>query len=121
MSTTNIDLVNRAYAAVEVNNVDEYVSYFTDDAIYKVGNFDPVIGPEGIRALATPLVDMFDSVTHDVLNIWEFGDTVVCEMNVTYNRKDGKVATLPCVDVIHFANGKVRELKAYIDTTPAFT
>jgi ketosteroid isomerase-like protein len=121
MSTSNIDLVKLAYAAVEVNNVDEYVSYFTDDAVYKVGNFDPAIGPEGIRALATPLVDMFTSVTHDVMNFWEFGDTVVCELYVTYNRKDGKVARLPCVDVVHFANGKVRELKAYIDTSPAFS
>ena len=121
MSQTKIDLVNLAYTAVEANNVEEYVTFFTDDATYKVGNFDQVVGHEGIRALALPLVDMFTSVTHDIKNIWEIGDTVVVEMDITYSRKDGKISVIPCLDVIHFAGDKVRELKAYLDPSPAFS
>lgn len=121
MSATKTDLVKQAYAAVEENDVEQYVTFFTGDASYKVGNYDPVIGPEGIRALALPLVDMFTSVTHDVKSVWELEDTVVVEMDITYSRKDGKVAVIPCVDVIHFAGNKVRELKAYLDPSPAFS
>ncbi len=121
MSGTKTELVKLAYEAVEANDVETYVTYFTDDATYKVANFDPVIGHEGIRALALPLIDMFNSVTHDVKNVWELGDTVVVEMDITYNRKDGKVSVIPCVDVIHFAGDKVRELKAYLDPSPAFS
>lgn len=121
MSETKIDLVKLAYAAVEANNVEEYVTFFTDDAIYKVGNFPAVVGHDGIRGLALPLVEMFTSVTHDVKNFWEIDDTVVCEMDITYNRKDGKVSIIPCLDVIHFSGDKVRELKAYLDPSPAFS
>jgi ketosteroid isomerase-like protein len=121
MNSALVTSVKEAYAAVESNDISAYVQFFTDDAIYKVANFDPVVGPDGIRALAEPLVDMFESVTHDITTIWEVENTVICEMNVTYNRKDGKSVTVPCVDVIHFTNGKVNELKAYIDTSPAFS
>ncbi len=121
MDSTLVTSVKEAYAAVESNDISAYVQFFTADAVYKVANFDPVIGPDGIRALAEPLVDMFESVTHDISTIWELDNTVICEMNVTYNRKDGKTVTVPCVDVIHFTDGKVNELKAYIDTSPAFS
>lgn len=113
--------VKSAYAAVERNDVDTYVTYFTADAVYKVGNFDPVTGHEGIRALAAPLVDMFTSVTHDVKKFWQLDDVVICEMDITYSRKDGKVAVIPCVDVIRFSGDKVKELLAYLDPTPAFS
>lgn len=116
-----IESVKEAYAAVERNDVDTYVTYFTTDAVYKVGNFEPVIGHEGIRALAAPLVDMFTSVTHDVKKFWQLDNVVICEMDITYSRKDGKVAVIPCVDVIRFEGDKVKELLAYLDPTPAFS
>lgn len=121
MSSQLIANVQAAYAAVEKNDIETYVTYFTDDCTYKVGNFDAVVGHDGIRALATPLVDMFDSVTHEIKDLWEVNETVFCEMDITYNRKDGKVAVIPCVDIIHFSGDKVKELKAYLDPTPAFT
>lgn len=116
-----IDSVKAAYAAVESNDVETYVTYFTEDAVYKVGNFDPVVGHDGIRALAAPLVDTFTSVTHDIKNFWLIDDVVICEMDITYSRKDGKVAVIPCVDVIRFSGDKVKELLAYLDPTPAFS
>jgi len=121
MTSNRIESVQSAYAAVEQNDIETYVTYFTEDCSYKVGNFEPVLGHDGIRALAAPLVEMFSSVTHDVKSLWEVGDTVFCEMDITYSRKDGKVAVIPCVDIIHFAGDKVKELKAYLDPTPAFS
>ena len=54
---SNSDIVKRAFAAVEANDVNAYVSLFTDDAFYKAANFDPVIGPDGIRQFAAPVME----------------------------------------------------------------
>jgi ketosteroid isomerase-like protein len=115
------DLVNKMFAAVEANDVDAYVSYFTEGAVYKVGNFDPVIGPEGIRQFATPVLQAFSKVTHSVKNMWEVGDTVIIELEVTYTRKDGKVTKLPCLDIIRFEGDKAKSLQAFLDVSPAFS
>ena len=40
-------------------------------------------------------------------------------MDLVYHRKDGKVVTVPCVDVIQLENGKVKSLRAYLDAAPA--
>jgi ketosteroid isomerase-like protein len=44
--------------------------------------------------------------------------TLVCEMTVTYYRHDGKEFTLPCSDTIRVKNGKVQELRIYMDIGP---
>jgi len=118
---SNFDVVKRAFAAVEANDIDTYVSLFTDDAVYQAANFPPAIGPEGIRQFATPVMQTFERVTHDVKAIWEpEPGTVVAEVELTYNRRDGKVVKLPCLDVVRLQNGKIQLLQAYLDIAPAF-
>jgi ketosteroid isomerase-like protein len=118
---SNINTVRRAFAAVEANDVDTYVSLFTNDAVYQTANFPPVIGPEGIRQAAAPVMERFSKVTHDIKGMWETErDVVIAEVVLTYNRKDGKVITLPCLDVIKLDGGKIKSLQAFLDLSPAF-
>lgn len=118
---SNADIVRSAFAAVEANDLDTYVSLFTNDAIYQAANFPPVTGPEGIRQFAAPVMQMFSQVTHDVKAMWEpERDTVIAEVVLTYTRKDGKVIQLPCLDVIQLSGGKIKSLQAYLDISPAF-
>jgi uncharacterized protein (TIGR02246 family) len=119
---SNTDVVRRAFAAVEANDVDAYVALFTNDAVYQAANFPPVIGPEGIRQFATPVMETFSRVTHDVKAMWEpESDVVIAEVILTYTRKDGKVTVLPCLDVIRLDSGKIKSLQAYLDISPAFS
>jgi len=118
---TNSDIVQRAFATVEANDVDTYVSLFTDDAVYQAANFPPVIGPQGIKQFAAPVMETFSRVTHDVKAMWEpERDVVIAEVLLTYHRKDGKVTELPCLDVIRLQGGKIKSLQAYLDISPAF-
>ena len=118
---SNSDIVRRAFAAVEANDLDTYVSLFTDDAVYQAANFPPVIGPEGIRKFAMPVMETFSRVTHDVKAMWEpETDVVIAEVILTYTRKDGKVTALPCIDVVRLDGGKIKSLQAYLDLSPAF-
>jgi ketosteroid isomerase-like protein len=45
---------------------------------------------------------------------------VIAEVILTYNRKDGKIINLPCLDVIRLDGGKIKSLQAYLDLSPAF-
>ena len=117
----NVDTVRRAFAAVEANDVDTYVSLFTDDAVYQAANFPPVIGPQGIKQFAVPVMETFSRVTHDIKAMWEPDrDVVIAEVVLTYERKDGKVTKLPCLDVIRLDGRNIKSLQAYLDLSPAF-
>jgi ketosteroid isomerase-like protein len=118
---SKIDLVKQAFALVESNNVDEYIKGFTADAIYKVGNLEPVIGPDAIKAFAAPIMENFSKVDHDVKNMWEKDDIVFVEMVLVYNRKDGKTFEIPALDIIEFEGDKVKKLQSFLDISPLFS
>lgn len=115
------DTVRRIFQAALENDIETYVSYFTHDATYKGGNMPPVIGPDGIRAFAEPVKDIFYTVDHEILNMWEVGDTVIAQVEVLYHRKqDDKKFRIPTVNIIRFRDDKIRSLQAFGDPSPAF-
>jgi ketosteroid isomerase-like protein len=113
-------IVKEMFMAAESNNVDEYVSFFTEDALFKVGNLPSVFGPQGIRDFESPVRQVIRTVSHEVKEMWEQEDVVICEMEITYTRRDGKVLILPCVDVIQMERDKVWKMQAYLDPSPVF-
>lgn len=116
----SMEILDRLFGAVERNDVDSYLTCFNENAEYKAGNFPAVYGHEAIREFAGRVIPYFDKVEHKVKNTWQNGNVIVSEMDLTYYRKDGKVATVPCVDIIELENGKVKSLRAYLDAAPAF-
>jgi ketosteroid isomerase-like protein len=116
------DLVKYLLAGYDSTN--EYdVRYFTDDVEYKIGNFEPVIGPQNVVKFGANLSQTLDSSSHEIKNIWEIGDTVIVEVDVIFKRKDGKVFQLPNVTIMRFKENenKVRQLQAFIDISPVFS
>jgi len=97
------------------------MALFTEDAEYKAGNFPPVFGPRAIGEFGASVIPYFNKVEHIVKNAWQKGNTVVAEMDLVYHRKDGKVVTVACLDIIRLKDGKVKSLRAYLDATPAFS
>jgi ketosteroid isomerase-like protein len=119
----NVEVVRRMFAGVDAKaDVDGYCTFFAPDATYRAGNADAVMGHDGIKGFAAPMVATFSAVQHEVCDVWEVEkDVVVAELMVTYTRKDGKVTRVPCLDVIRFQDGKVKSLQAYLDASPAFS
>jgi ketosteroid isomerase-like protein/catechol 2,3-dioxygenase-like lactoylglutathione lyase family enzyme len=117
---TKSEIVRRMFQAGESMNVENFVKFYTEDAHYQFSNFPVAYGPQGIRDSSVSFLETVAKVYHHIKNMWEVGDTVVCEMDVTYIRHDGKVFTLPCCDTIVFKGDKVQELRIYMNIDPVF-
>lgn len=117
---TKSEIVRQMFQAGESMNVENFVKFYTDDAHYQFSNFPVAYGPQGIKDSSVAFLEMVAKVYHHITNMWEVGDTVICEMEVTYIRHDGKVFTLPCCDTIVFKGDKVQELRIYMDISPVF-
>ncbi|AFZ47738.1 protein of unknown function DUF1486 [Cyanobacterium stanieri PCC 7202] len=113
-------IVRQMFLAGESMNVNNFVKFYTEDAHYQFSNFPVAYGPEGIKGASVDFLNTVAKVYHHITKMWEYGDTVICEMEVTYIRHDGKVFRLPCCDTIVFKGDKVQELRIYMDITPVF-
>jgi len=115
----NTQLVRRMFEAGESMNVNNFVKFYADDAVYQFSNFPVAYGPQGIINSSQGFLQKVKKVVHNIENIWEIdNETVVVEMTVRYDRHDGKTFTLPCCDTIRIRDGKVRSLKIFMDITP---
>ncbi len=105
----------------ETRSVDEFASYFTDDAFYQVGNSEPLLGRDRIRESAIRFRQAIKSIVHDIKQIWELGNTVFVEIEITYTRNDDKVVTIPCLDVVELEGDKFKSIRIYMDISPVFS
>lgn len=105
----------------ETRSVDEFASYFTDDAFYQVGNSEPLLGRDRIRESAIRFRQAIKSIVHDIKQIWELGNTVFVEIEITYTRNDDKVITIPCLDVAELEGDKFKSIHIYMDISPVFS
>jgi hypothetical protein len=119
-SREEFNLIRRMFQAGETMRVQNFANFFGDKALYQFGNFPPAYGPQGIIDSSQSFLEKVKAINHHIKNMWQVSDgTIVCEMDVTYARRDGRICTLPCCDTIRIQGGKVQELCIYMDINPA--
>lgn len=113
-------IVRQMFEAGESMDVENFVKFYTDDALYQFSNFPLVYGPQGIRDSSVEFLKRVKAIKHRIINMWERGNTVICQMEVSYTRYDGQVFTLPCCDFIKLRGNLVESLEIFMDISPVF-
>jgi ketosteroid isomerase-like protein len=117
-SKTLVDRVMDMETAGGEQDWEKLKSFFTKDALFKVGAGKITHGSEAIvdylRWLYTTQAK--PNMPHNFREIWELKDTVVVEMDANYLRlRDNKPIQFPCVDILRFQGNLIREWRVYPD------
>lgn len=119
MSDTNKEIVKKLNAAVRANNLEEFLSFFTDDIRWtKVGDKSA----QGKAALRQLIEDLGDApppqtTTFDVM-IAE-GDTVAARGDLTIEVQPGKIIVQKFCDVYRFRDERIAEFTSFVITPEA--
>jgi hypothetical protein len=114
------DIVLRLFAHGEAFDTGGFIDFFSDQPMCQFGNAAACQGKEAIRACFAALFGGLQALYHDIRAMWEVGDVVFVEMDVTYWRKDGSSVTLPCADLFRFDADKIQEFRVFMDASPVF-
>jgi alkylhydroperoxidase/carboxymuconolactone decarboxylase family protein YurZ/ketosteroid isomerase-like protein/catechol 2,3-dioxygenase-like lactoylglutathione lyase family enzyme len=117
---TATDMVKRLFSRGEAFDPDGFITFFTDTPVYQFGNFEVCFDKAAIKKSAQAFFSAISAVYHDLKMMWEVGDVVFVEMDVTYWRKDGSVISLPCCDLFRVEGDKFSELRIFMDVNPVF-
>jgi len=74
---------------------------FAEDGRVVFGNAQALAGLEEIHTGITAFFATIAGLHHEVVNEWYVGDDAIIELTVTYDRKDGRQVTIPCVTIFH--------------------
>ena len=108
-------------AAMDARDVDAYVAYLADDVSIQFGNAPAVTGKAVVREMLAGYWQSFAAIEHDLTNIYGTDAAYVLEADNHYVRHDGRRVTVRAVAFTDKdADGRVRSVRIYGDTSPVF-
>ena len=108
------------FAAIDAQDAASFVSFLTEDAVFRFGSAPPVQGREQIRAAVDAFFATIAGCRHTISNSLRSGSTLVCEGEVTYTRHDGSEITIPFADIFEYEGDLIADYKIYIDIAPLY-
>ena len=119
-SSSPTDLVRGVFAALDAKDPAAVTARMTDDVRMRLGNADIVEGKAGFLEATTAFVASISAIRHEITSIWSFDDVVIAEIDVHYERLDGRKVTLPCCNVFRVRDGLVCDYRVYLDIGPVY-
>lgn len=125
--TTNEDIIKDLYAAAEATSqdVDRFASFFHDDGYF----LDEASGQrwygDDVRQPIEALSLTFPDMHRELLRFYAVGDAVIVELRLQGTHEGdfatplgvlpatGKTFDVPCCDVFHLSDGKVKSFHCY--------
>ena len=116
MSETNKETVKKLNRAVRANNLEEFLSFFTDDVQWtKVGD-KSAQGKEALRRLILDLGDAPPPTTTTFDAMIAEGDTVVAYGSLTIEVQPENTITQSFCDIYRFQEEKIDEFMSFVIT-----
>ena len=108
------------FTAIDAKDGAAFVSYLTEDAVFRFGSAPPVQGRDAIQAAVEGFFTTIAACSHEISNTLHQEDTLVCEGVVTYTRHDGSEIGVPFTDVFEYEGSLIAHYKIYIDVGPLY-
>ena len=114
---TSLDLTE-IFKSIDEMDADTFVSFLSEDAVFRYGSQDAVEGKDAIREYVAHFFTMVRGLTHTLTDTWEGEGSLAVRGDVTYQKHDGGEVTIPFVDVMRFGDDGIREYLIHIDPAP---
>lgn len=107
--------------AVDTKNVEVYGTFLANECVMQSNNNPPIEGKAAILQSLSSYWTTFNSLTHDLLNIYGNDSSFALEALNHYERNDGKAVIVRAVAITDRNKaGLVTYIRLYTDTTPLF-
>ena len=111
--------IQTLFSNIDAKDTEGFLSYLTEDAVFRFGNADALVGKPNIKAAVDQFFASIDSSTHEIRSVFPANNSVACHGTVTYTKLDGSEITVPFANVFYTqADNRIREYLIHIDLTP---
>jgi ketosteroid isomerase-like protein len=117
------EVIRALFAALDRGDIPTLSSYLHDDVIVILSNQEPIYGAAAFAELYEQVSGTLAGLRHEIHDVWsarEDSAVWTVRMTVHYTRLDGTTVSLPCCNVLRFAEDLVSEYQVFMDMTPVF-
>jgi len=108
------------FKAIDTMDATQFGSFIAEDGEFRFASAPVVRGRDAIIAAVDGFFGTIDGLAHSVTRVWRDGESLACEGEVCYRRKDGNDVIIPFVDVFEFSGELISSYRIYIDISPLY-
>lgn len=108
------------FNAVDDKDVDRFVSFLTEDASFKFANAPAVSSRKNIHKAVSQFYSAINGLRHEIKDVWEHDNVVICEGQVTYTRHDASKVSFPFANIFRMKNALIADYRVYVDNSALF-
>ena len=108
-------------SAIDRMDADAFASFLTENSVFRFGNGEPVKGKRNVREYVARFFSSIKSLKHEVLGVWESGQVLTVQGEVTYTRKDSRLVKVPFVNLLKMKGTLIHEYLVYVDASQLFS
>lgn len=110
------------FESVDRMLVEGFLSYLTDDVVFRFGNSPEMKGKEAVGEAIESFFTQIASLKHILQGVWSEGDTTIMRFDTYYTKHDGTIVNVPCCVVVHFnASRLIDDYRIHIDLSPLYS
>jgi limonene-1,2-epoxide hydrolase len=117
MAEAPIELVRRFCSEWSTMSVDDFVGYFTDDAVYHNVPMEPCAGRDAIRKFAEEFMSSMTGMEVEIHHILADGPIVVTERTDVVHFPHATVR-VPIMGIFEIEDGRIAGWREYFDIKP---
>jgi ketosteroid isomerase-like protein len=110
------------FESVDRLSVEGFLSYLTDDVVFRFGNSPEIAGKEVVKEAIESFFTQISLMEHILQGVWREGDTTIMRFDTYYTKHDGTIVNVPCCVVVHFnASRLIDDYRIHIDLSPLYS
>jgi len=113
--------VDDFFAAADSLDVERFCAALPPDIVWRFANFPTAKGVMEVRAQYEMVVQILHSMRHEIVGVWDAGDTVTAETRVFYVDVHGREFDCPGCDLFFLQEGRLSEVRIFVDNHFLFT
>jgi len=111
--------ITELYAPMENLDPEGFIAKLSKDVSLRLGNSEPVVGVEAVRAGSPEFFGAIRSMSHNFLSVWTCGEDTMVAGEAIYNMADGDMISVPFATSVHRRDdGLVDSMQTFIDMGP---
>ena len=115
-----VNLIPELFKSIDNQDMDSFIGYLDKDVVFRFGNMPEVKGKENVRASVQGFYDSIKALSHQVNEILDKDDKLVCSGTVTYTRQDSSKLTVPFANIFKIDDGSIKEYLIYADISELY-
>ncbi len=111
----------KLFKAIDASDTESFLSFLSDDAVFKFGNLQPVPGKDNIRAFLDGFFKSIDHTVHSDIKEYNTGSVWFTTGNVEYTRKDSSTLAVPFCNKFEMNEGDmIQRYEIFVDNSELF-